>query len=96
MDEQIINKLFEAILFLETVNQCNAFFLDLCSLDELNTISQRFTIALMLDEGSTYDEIVAKTGASTATISKVNQCLKYGTDGYRFIIDRLKENVDNE
>ncbi len=70
------------------------FFEDLCTISELRAMVQRFQVARMLDEGRIYSDIVQETGASTATISRVNKCLVYGSDGYRRMLDRLKE--DNE
>lgn len=86
------DKLFEAILKLRTVDECYKFFEDLCTVAEIKSMSQRMEVALMLDDKTVYNDIVAKTGASTATISRVNRSLNYGSDGYRLIIDRLKEN----
>lgn len=86
------DKLFEAILKLQTVDECYKFFEDLCTVAEIKSMSQRMEVALMLDDKKVYNDIVSKTGASTATISRVNRSLNYGSDGYRLIIDRLKEN----
>lgn len=88
------NILFEAILKLESIDECYKFFEDLCTIAEIKSMSQRMEVALMLDNKMVYNDIVAKTGASTATISRVNRSLNYGSDGYRLIIDRLKENSD--
>ncbi len=88
------DKLFEAILKLQTVDECYKFFEDLCTVAEIKSMSQRMEVALMLDDKKVYNDIVSKTGASTATISRVNRSLNYGSDGYRLIIDRLKENND--
>jgi len=84
--------LFQAILNLKDVEDCYRFFDDLCTVNELRAMEQRFHVARMLSQGSIYSDIVAKTGASTATISRVNRCLNYGNDGYRDAIERLKEN----
>lgn len=81
--------LFEAVLTLETLEDCYAFFEDLCTVPELKAISQRLHVAKMLDEQRVYSEIVSKTGASTATISRVNRALTYGSDGYKLVFDRL-------
>ncbi|MCX7714766.1 MAG: YerC/YecD family TrpR-related protein [Clostridia bacterium] len=83
--------LFEAILKLKTIEECYNFFEDLCTVSELKSMSQRLEVALMLDEKHVYTDIAAKTGASTATISRVNRALHYGAEGYRLIISRLKE-----
>ena len=74
--------LFECILKLETVDECYAFFEDLCTVQEIRAIAQRIVVAKMLSEKKVYNEIVAKTGASTATISRVNRSLAYGAGGY--------------
>lgn len=81
--------LFEAVLSLENKEECYNFFEDLCTVNELLSLSQRFEVASMLREHKTYLEIADKTGASTATISRVNRCLNYGNDGYQLILDRL-------
>ena len=77
-----VDQLFKGILELETVDECYSFFEDLCTIGELVSMSQRFEVAKMLKEGQTYLAISAKTGASTATISRVNRSLTYGNDGY--------------
>lgn len=83
--------LFEAILTLKTVEECFDFFEDLCTVPELKALSQRFVVAKMLDQSHVYSDIVKQTGASTATISRVNRSLAYGSDGYKIVFDRLKE-----
>ena len=75
--------LFQAILKLQTIEECQAFFDDLCTIKEIQDLSQRFDVANMLDEGKNYQEISRATGASTATICRVNKCLNYGSGGYR-------------
>ena len=87
-----LDTLFQAILNLKDVEDCYRFFDDLCTVNELRAMEQRFHVARMLSQGSIYSDIVAKTGASTATISRVNRCLHYGNDGYRDAIERLKDN----
>lgn len=84
-----VNHLFDAILCLETREECYDFFEDLCTVNELLSISQRYEVASMLKSRKTYLEIAEKTGASTATISRVNRSLIYGCDGYQIIFDRL-------
>lgn len=84
-------RLFQGILELETVEECYRFFEDLCTISEIRAMAQRFEVAVMLDEQRIYTEIEQKTGASSATISRVNKCLLYGEDGYRMILERLKE-----
>ena len=83
--------LFKAILSLESMEECYAFFDDLCTVQELKSISQRLLVAKMLSGKRVYSDIVAETGASTATISRVNRSLHYGSDGYRIIFERLDE-----
>lgn len=83
--------LFQIILSLRDLDECYQFFDDLCTISELKDMSQRIQVARMLDEKKVYSEIVSVTGASTATISRVNRCLLYGSDGYRMALDRMKE-----
>ena len=85
-----VKDLFEAILTLQNVDECYAFFEDVCTINELLSISQRFEVAKMLREGKTYLEISEDTGASTATISRVNRSLNYGNDGYDMVLKRAK------
>ena len=82
------NQFFEALLSLKTIEECEMFFDDICTIKELVDISQRYEVAKMLDEGKVYTEIASKTGASTATISRVNRCLNYGSGGYKLAIER--------
>lgn len=77
-----VERLFEAVLCLEDKEECFAFFEDICTINELLSLSQRLEVAKMLREGTTYLDIAEKTGASTATISRVNRSLNYGNDGY--------------
>lgn len=88
--------LFDAILNLETKEECHRFFDDLCTISELQALVQRMSVAMMLDQGLTYNDIAHKTGASTATISRVNRCLAFGADGYRQVIDKLAKRADGE
>ena len=90
-----VNQLFDAILSLENKEECYSFFEDLCTINELLSLSQRFEVAEMLRNKVTYTEISERTGASTATISRVNRCLQYGNDGYSLVLDRLNE-TDNK
>ena len=94
LKELNVDFLFQAILKLETMDECYNFFEDLCTVPELKALSQRLQVAKMLDEHRVYSDIVAETGASTATISRVNRSLNYGCDGYRVIFERLEK--DNE
>lgn len=92
-----LDDLYEAILCLETVEECRQFFKDLCTIPELKALSQRFKVAKMLTEDHVYNDIVAETGASTATISRVNRSLSYdGSGGYSIVFDKLlkKESTD--
>lgn len=86
-----VDHLFEAILTLKSQEECYSFFEDLCTVNELLSLSQRFEVAAMLKEHKTYLEIAEKTGASTATISRVNRSLTYGNDGYEMVFSRMKE-----
>ena len=81
--------LFEAILSLESIDECAAFFEDICTIKELQDLSQRLAVARMLHLGDKYQTIEEKTGASTATISRVNKCLNYGSGGYRDVLGKL-------
>ncbi|MFR1518564.1 MAG: YerC/YecD family TrpR-related protein [Clostridia bacterium] len=82
------DKLYEAILSLESAEDCRRFFEDLCTINEINAMAQRLEVAVLLNQGETFNQIVDKTGASTATISRVNRCLKYGAGGYRSILSK--------
>ena len=86
-----VDQLFDAILCLKDKDECYTFFEDVCTINELLSLSQRFEVAKMLRQKKTYLEISEKTGASTATISRVNRSLEYGTDGYEMIFNRLKK-----
>ena len=86
-----VDHLFEAILTLKSKEECYSFFEDLCTVNELLSLSRRFEVAAMLKEHKTYLEIAEKTGASTATISRVNRSLTYGNDGYEMVFSRMKE-----
>ena len=89
--DENVNFLFESILALETPEECYKFFDDLCTVPELKAISQRLAVAKMLRKKQVYSDIVVETGASTATISRVNRSLNYGSDGYELILKRLEE-----
>ena len=94
LKDELNDQLCEAVLVLENVEECYQFFEDICTISELKALSQRLEVARMLKEGHTYDDIVERTGASTATIGRVKRCLNYGADGYNIILERLgkKEN----
>ncbi len=85
-----VDHLFDAILTLKNKEECYTFFEDVCTVNELLSISQRFEVALMLRQGRPYLDISEDTGASTATISRVNRSLNYGNDGYDMALDRMK------
>ena len=86
---EAVDQLFDAILSLKNKEECYTFFEDVCTINELLSLSQRYEVAKMLREGKTYLEIAEKTGASTATISRVNRSLTYGNDGYEMVFERL-------
>ncbi|MCR5277866.1 MAG: TrpR YerC/YecD [Lachnospiraceae bacterium] len=88
---EAVDHLFDAVLVLENKEECYSFFEDLCTVNELLSLSQRFEVATMLRAGKTYMEIAEKTGASTATISRVNRSLNYGNDGYEMIFSRINK-----
>ena len=90
MDERI-EYLFRGILTLKTMEDCRAFFEDICTVKEISEMSRRLDAARMLDDNKIYNEIADETGLSTATISRVNRCLKYGSDGYSRVLSRLAE-----
>lgn len=85
-----VDAMFDAILSLENREECYRFFEDIATINELISLSQRFEVAAMLKEHRTYLEIAEKTGASTATISRVNRSLNYGNDGYDMVFSRIK------
>ena len=89
--DQCTDELFDAILLLKSTEECYNFFEDICTVSEIKAMAQRLEVAKMLKEGYTYMDISDKTGASTATISRVNRCLNYGADGYRIVLERLEE-----
>ena len=89
LKDPLADQLFKAILLLENEEECYQFFEDICTVSELKSLAQRLEVARMLQTGHTYDDIVARTGASTATISRVKRCLHYGADGYKTILERL-------
>lgn len=91
-----VDQLFEGILSLKTKDECYDFFEDLCTVNEILSLSQRFEVADMLRRHETYLKIAEQTGASTATISRVNRSLNYGTDGYELVMERLRESQEKE
>ncbi|MDO5396995.1 MAG: YerC/YecD family TrpR-related protein [bacterium] len=90
MNDEYAELLYDAVLQLKTPDECRRFFDDLCTISELRSMSQRMEVAMMLYNKRVYTDIAEKTGASTATISRVNKCLNYGTDGYNIVLKRLK------
>lgn len=93
---EAVDHLFEAVLCLENKEECYTFFEDVCTINELLSLSQRFEVARMLRQKKTYLEISEKTGASTATISRVNRSLNYGNDGYEMVFARMKKNDEEK
>lgn len=90
------DQLFNAMLQLETLDDCYQFFDDLCTISELTSLSQRLEVARALLSKKTYDTIQHETGASTATISRIRRCVDYGSGGYEKILERLSDDVENE
>ncbi|HEY8394575.1 MAG TPA: YerC/YecD family TrpR-related protein [Thermaerobacter sp.] len=86
-----VDRLFEAILSLETLEECYRFFEDLCTVGEIQSLAMRFEVARRLAEGQTYEQIQRETGMSSATISRINRFLHYGADGYRLVLERLAQ-----
>lgn len=84
-----LDQLFEAVLSLETVEECYSFFDDLATINEIQSLAQRLEVARMLRDGNTYQKIETETGASTATISRVKRCLNYGNDAYGMVLERI-------
>lgn len=93
---EAVNHLFDAILSLENKEECYRFFEDVCTVNELLSLSQRYEVARMLHAQKTYLDIAEKTGASTATISRVNRSLNYGNDGYDMVFERVSVDDDSE
>ena len=89
LKELNVEFLFQAVLSLETMEECYKFFEDIATINELKSLAQRMQVAKMLKEKKVYTEIAEVTGASTATISRVNKCLNYGEEGYNLVLDRL-------
>lgn len=86
-----MDRLFQTILNLETIDECYAYFEDLCTIKELSDMSQRLDAAILLNEGLSYQKIMEQVAISTATIGRVSRCLNYGTGGYKTAISKLKE-----
>lgn len=90
LKDELTDQLVKAILLLRTEEECYQFFEDVCTIGEIKALAQRLEVAGMLKRRHTYEEIVERTGASTATISRVKRCLYYGADGYKIILNRLE------
>ena len=90
-EDKSVNTLFKALLSLKNEEECGAFLEDLCTITEIKSMAQRLEVAQLLNDKTVYTEIAKKTGASTATISRVGRSLNYGTDGYKLVIERLSE-----
>ncbi|MBQ5321536.1 MAG: hypothetical protein J6K88_05735 [Oscillospiraceae bacterium] len=90
-DKNAINRLYKAVLKLQTEKECENFFNDICTMQEIEAIAQRLDVACKLLKGKVYTEISADTGASTATVCRVNRCIKYGGGGYKTVVERLDE-----
>jgi len=91
LDKPASDTLYRAIASLKNEDECRRLLQDLCTVSELKAMEQRMDVAMLLDDGLIYSEILERTGASSATISRVNRCLHYGCDGYQTVIPRLKE-----
>ena len=89
LQTQETDELYEAMLCLTSVEECYRFFEDLCTVNEIEAMAQRLHVAKLLKAGVTYHEIVEKTGVSTATISRINRCIQYGTGGYQSVIEKI-------
>lgn len=89
LKDELLDRLFEAVLVLKNTDECYQFFEDICTVAELKSLAQRLEVAKMLQENRTYGEIAIQTGASTATISRVKRSLNYGADGYKLVLGRL-------
>jgi len=87
--DELLDRLFEAVLVLKDTDECYRFFEDICTVAELKSLAQRLEVAKMLQKNLTYGEIAGRTGASTATISRVKRALNYGADGYKLVLGRL-------
>ena len=87
--------LYDAILSLQNMDECKKFFQDLCTVAELRAMEQRFEVALLLSKGLIYNDILERTGASSATISRVNRSLQYGADGYQAVLPRVEDKLDD-
>ena len=90
------DRLYKAILTLETEEECYNFFQDLCTVSELRSMEQRYEVATLLNDGLIYNDILERTGASSATISRVNRSLIYGAGGYESVLEKMREQEEKE
>ena len=91
IDTDVAEAFFNAVLSLKTAEECQAFFKDVCTIKELQDLTQRLQVAALLSEGRNYQEISRQTSVSSATISRVNRCLLYGDGGYRTVLERMEK-----
>ena len=91
LNQDALKRLYRAVLALETEEECAAFFDDACTIQETQAIAQRLEVAFYLHQGKNYNEINRLTGASTATICRVSRCIRYGSDGYNTVLDRMED-----
>ncbi|OAT80327.1 YerC/YecD family TrpR-related protein [Desulfotomaculum copahuensis] len=96
LKDPLLDDLFKGVLTLQTIDECYQFFEDVCTVAEIKSMAQRLEVARMLQENRTYGEIAHRTGASTATISRVKRCLNYGADGYKLVLARLAGRTGGE
>ena len=89
-DKTTLNELYSAVLSLESKEECEAFFEDICTIQELEALTQRLQVAKLIKSGMSYSEVNKQTGASTATICRVGKCINYGNGGYEMVLDRIK------
>ena len=94
MHNKELNSLYQAILSLKTADECHKFFEDICTIKEVQAMSQRLQVAMLLEDGKNYVEVSDETGASSATICRVNKCLMYGSGGYKIALDRMDKAGD--
>lgn len=93
---ELTDHLFRAVLSLESIDECYKFFEDVCTIKEIQEIAQRLEVARLLKEGKPYNDVAKETGASTATISRVNKCISYGSGGYSIVLERLSNESDSK
>lgn len=92
---KLTDNLFHAVLSLESIEECYKFFEDVCTIKEIQEIAQRLEVARLLKEGKAYNDVAKETGASTATISRVNKCISYGSGGYQIVLERLNNGTES-